>query len=92
MGNFFEHKDLLIPFVAKLTSGKFIFTIVCAGVFAYMSIMGILKEDKVMEIILIVVYAYFNKRSEPVTGGKINDEDDGSADDSPVTTTTTTKR
>jgi hypothetical protein len=47
--------------LSKLTSGKFIFTIIVAIVFAYCAITGILKEDKIMEVTLLVVYAYFNK-------------------------------
>lgn len=45
----------------KLTSGKFIFTMVAALIFAYCAIKGILPQDKIMEVILLVVYAYFNK-------------------------------
>jgi hypothetical protein len=48
----------------KLTSGKFIFTMVAALVFAYLAITKVLPTDKVMEVILIVIYAYFTKRQE----------------------------
>jgi len=91
MGNFLQHRDLLIPFVTKLTSGRFIFTVVCAGVFAYTSITGVLKEDKMMEILLIVVYAYFNRREPTTTTIDPNDVDEGAGNDG-VTTTTTTKK
>jgi len=47
---------------SKLLSGKFLFTVICAFVFAYMSINGLLPSDKVNEIILIVIYAYFTKK------------------------------
>jgi hypothetical protein len=54
--------------VEKITSGKFLFTITCALVFAYLSVKGILPADKVYDIILIVVYAYFTKKSEETKG------------------------
>lgn len=51
----------------KLLSGRFLFTLVCALVFAVLSINKILPVDKVMEVILVVVMAYFsrNDRSKP---------------------------
>lgn len=51
--------------VNKVTSGKFIFTIISALVFAVMSLKGLLPQDKVMEVVLIVIYAYFTKPKEP---------------------------
>lgn len=45
----------------KLLSGRFIFTVVGAGVFGYLSISGKLGTDKVSEILLIIIYAYFSK-------------------------------
>jgi hypothetical protein len=45
----------------KILSGRFIFTVVSAIVFAYLSIKKILPIDKVTEILLIVIYAYFNR-------------------------------
>ncbi len=50
--------------VAKFTSGKFIFTIITGAVFAFMSLAGKLPQDKVMEVILIVIYAYFTRKSD----------------------------
>ena len=47
--------------ITKLLSGRFIFTIITALVFAYLSLKGLLPQDKVMEVILLVVYAYFNR-------------------------------
>ena len=49
---------------AKLTSGKFIFTIISGIVFAVMSITGKLPPDKTYEIIVLVVYAYFSRKSD----------------------------
>uniref|UniRef100_A0A6M3J966 Uncharacterized protein n=1 Tax=viral metagenome TaxID=1070528 RepID=A0A6M3J966_9ZZZZ len=51
-------KDRLI---AKLTSARFVFVLVVAFVFAYLSIAGMLPTDKITEIILLVFYAYFSR-------------------------------
>ena len=78
--------DLLERLMYKITSGRFIFTVVAAGVYAYMSINGIIKEDRVMEILLIVVYAYF---SRPRTNGNGDIVDTvGDVPDRTITTTT----
>jgi len=58
-------KDIL----NKILSGRFIFTIISALVFAYLAITKILPQDKVMEVILVVVYAYFN-RPDRQNGGQ----------------------
>ena len=49
---------------SKLSSGKFIFTIIAGIVYAYMSIKGMLPADKVYDIILVVVYAYFTRKGQ----------------------------
>jgi hypothetical protein len=54
----------------KLTSGKFIFTMVAALIFAYCAIKGILPQDKIMEVILVVVYAYFTKSAAETKSGE----------------------
>jgi hypothetical protein len=46
---------------AKFTSGKFLFTVITALVFAYCAVAKILPVDKISEVILLVVYAYFSK-------------------------------
>ena len=51
----------------KLLSGRFIFTIVSAFVFGYLSIFGILPIDRVMEVLLIIIYAYFTKERKDET-------------------------
>jgi len=48
----------------KILSGRFLFTVIAALVFAYISITKILPADKVYEVILIVVYAYFSKGND----------------------------
>ena len=69
--------ELLERVMYKITSGRFIMTCVVAGVFAYMAVTGLLEEDKTMEVILIVVYAYFSMNRKP------------SVNSSETTTTTT---
>lgn len=62
----------------KVTSGRFIFTVVVAGVYAYLAINGILSEDRIMEITLVVLYAYFNiprPNGSQDTNGNGNSED-----------------
>ncbi len=54
----------------KLTSGKFLFTVITAVVFAYSVYAKILSADKITEIILLVVYAYFNKPAIEQNGGQ----------------------
>lgn len=46
----------------KLGSGRFLFTMIAAIVFCYCAIRQIMPIDKVHEIILIVVYAYFSRQ------------------------------
>jgi hypothetical protein len=60
--------------IGKLTSGRFIFTLVTAGTFCYLAVTGILPLDKVQEIILIVVYAYFSKPRPDVNSTNNNDK------------------
>jgi len=50
-------KELLL----KLSSGRFLFTIITGVVFIVLSVNKTLPVDKVSEIILLVVYAYFSK-------------------------------
>jgi len=53
----------------KLLSGRFIFTIVAAFVFAVLAIGKIMPVDKVYEVILIVVYAYFSRQDRNQQNG-----------------------
>lgn len=60
------NKDLLERLVFKITSGRFIFTVVVAAVYAYLAVSGNLDEARINEITLIVLYAYFNRpRQDP---------------------------
>jgi hypothetical protein len=53
--------DKLERIIFKLTSGRFLFTVIVAGVYAYLACTGGLQEERISEITLIVLYAYFNK-------------------------------
>ena len=55
--------------LSKLLSGRFLFTVVAAFVFAVLAIGKIMPVDKVYEIILIVVYAYFSRGDRQNNGG-----------------------
>ena len=55
--------------LTKFFSGRFIFTLITAFVFAVLSLRGLLPQDKVMEVILLVVYAYFNRADRQQNGG-----------------------
>jgi len=52
----------------KLLSGRYILTLIIGFVFATLAINETLPKDKVMEIILLVIYAYFTKE-RPTNGG-----------------------
>lgn len=54
---------------SKLLSGKFLFTVIAALVFAYCSVAKILPVDKISEVLLLVVYAYFSKPSNGAPKG-----------------------
>ena len=45
----------------KCLSGRFILTLIAGLVFAILSVKGTLPVDKVHEVIIIVIYAYFSR-------------------------------
>ena len=53
--------DLLERVIFKVTSGRFIFTIIVAGVYAYLACNGLIEKNFIREITLIVLYAYFSR-------------------------------
>ena len=53
----------------KLLSGRFIFTMVAALVYLILSVKGTLPIDKIQEIILVIVYAYFSRNDRTPTNG-----------------------
>lgn len=53
----------------KLSSGRFLLTVACAGVFAYCSIGKIMPVDAIVSIITMVFISYFN-RSDRKEGGQ----------------------
>jgi len=48
----------------KLFSGRFIFTIITAIVFMWASITGVLSNDQIVSIIMLIIGFYFNKPRE----------------------------
>ena len=57
-------KEIAERLIWKVTSGRFIFTIIVGFVFAYLACTGALKEDRVMEVVLVVLYAYFTQKRQ----------------------------
>jgi len=55
-------KEIVERLVWKITSGRFVLTVIVGLVFAYLACNCILKEDRVMEVVLVVLYAYFTKK------------------------------
>ena len=45
--------------MSKLLSGRFIWCVASAAVFVIMAVRGLLPSDKITEIILVIVMAYF---------------------------------
>ena len=66
------NQKIIDTFTEKFSSGKFLFTIIAAFVFAYLSVTGKLPMDKVMEVVLIVIYAYFTKKPDKFSKRKKN--------------------
>lgn len=54
----------------KLLSGRFLFTIAVGVVFVALSIKGTLPPDKIMEVTLVVLYAYFTRGDRKQNGGE----------------------
>lgn len=54
----------------KFLSGRFLFTMAAAFVFIVLSLKSVLPTDKIQEIILIVVYAYFSRQDRTQQGGQ----------------------
>jgi len=66
--------EIIERLIWKVTSGRFIFTIVVGFVFAYLACTGVLKEDRIMEVTLIVLYAYFSRPRQNGNNGENGDE------------------
>lgn len=54
--------------IAQLFGGKFIFTVVTAGVFAYGVVSKVLNGEQTYGIIMLVVAFYFSKTTQGGTG------------------------
>jgi hypothetical protein len=53
----------------KLLSGRWLFTVAAALVFLILSVNKVLPVDKVTEIVLVVVMAYFGRPDRTQNGG-----------------------
>ena len=49
--------------LSKLTSGRFIFTVISALVFAHMAVVGKLSGEQAMSIVTLVIAFYFTKNT-----------------------------
>lgn len=54
--------------IAQVFGGKFIFTVVTAGVFAYGVVSKVLNGEQTYGIIMLVVAFYFSKQTNGGTG------------------------
>jgi len=63
--------------IFKITSGRFILVATVAFCFAYLACTGILPVERVMEVVFVVMYAYFTKKRED-ENKKREDENDES--------------
>ena len=64
--------EIIERLIWKVTSGRFIFTVVVAIVYAYLACNQMMNDERINEITLIVLYAYF---SRPRINGKDSDKD-----------------
>ena len=53
---------MLKRIVTKLTSGKFLLTVMMGVAFCYAAMTGKVTADNLMTVFLVVLYAYFNKK------------------------------
>ena len=61
-----------VLFLVKALSGRYVLTVVCAGVFAWCSIKGKIPVDATVSILTMVFVAYFNRNdrdTQPPTNG-----------------------
>jgi len=61
-------RDIFERLIWKVTSGRFIFTVIVGSVYAYLACNGMMDEDRIHEITLIVLYAYFSRPREGENG------------------------
>lgn len=53
--------------ICKLMSGRWIFTVSTAVVFAYCSVTGKLSNEQIISVIMLVIPFYFGKQRTEVT-------------------------
>lgn len=61
--------EILSKIIEKFTSGRFIFTVITALVFAYAVYKGIIDGEKITSIVMLVLTFYFAKGQISKEGG-----------------------
>ena len=56
-----DAKETFKHIIKKFSSGRWILTVICGGVFAWVSIRKIIPPDAVIAIISMVFISYFNR-------------------------------
>jgi hypothetical protein len=57
--------------IAKLTSGRFILTVICGLTFAYLACKKILPNEATMGVIILVFEAYFHRSDRTNEKGEV---------------------
>ena len=64
--------DILARIVFKFTSGRFILVMTVAAVYAYLAVEKVIPTDNVIQITLLILYAYFHRNRN----GESNDNNE----------------
>lgn len=64
--------------IAQVFGGKFIFTVVTAGIFAYAVVSKVLNGEQTYGIIMLVVAFYFSKQTTTGGTGNVSSNSTGS--------------
>ena len=64
--------DVLERIVFKFTSGRFILVMTVAAVYAYLAIEQVIPTDNVIQITLLILYAYFHRNKSENNGNENN--------------------
>ena len=64
--------------IDKVTSGRFLLTVICGITFAYLACSKMLPSEAVMGVLVLVFQAYFNRQDREIPNGKGMDNSKGS--------------
>lgn len=56
--------------ISKLSSGRWLLTVICGGVFAYVSMMKIIPVDATVSILTMVFVSYFSRKDRKEENNK----------------------